>query len=223
MKRCRRCQVNILDETHTCPLCRRVLEYDEMNEESTRMYPNVEFDIGKYNKIKRIFLFILTVVSVVLGFINYITYSGVIWSLIAVVGIIYFGVTVTYSIMNNANLASKILVQTIGAGILVVVIDNVTGYIGWSVNYAVPAMILFANLSIVLLMIVNPMNWQSYFMYQIAITIFSFIPLILFWVKLIDRPFLAILTSGISILILIGTIVFGDRSVKNELIRRFNT
>ncbi len=194
-----------------------------MNEESTRMYPNVEFDIGKYNKIKRIFLFILTVVSVVLGFINYITYSGVIWSLIAVVGIIYFGVTVTYSIMNNANLASKILVQTIGAGILVVVIDNVTGYIGWSVNYAVPAMILFANLAIVLLMIVNPMNWQSYFMYQIAITIFSFIPLILFWVKLIDRPFLAILTSGISILILIGTIVFGDRSVKNELIRRFNT
>ncbi len=139
------------------------------------------------------------------------------------VGIIYFGVTVTYSIMNNANLASKILVQTIGAGILVVVIDNVTGYIGWSVNYAVPAMILFANLAIVLLMIVNPMNWQSYFMYQIAITIFSFIPLILFWVKLIDRPFLAILTSGISILILIGTIVFGDRSVKNELIRRFNT
>jgi len=91
------------------------------------------------------------------------------------------------------------------------------------VNYAVPAMILFANLAIVLLMIVNPMNWQSYFMYQIAITIFSFIPLILFWVKLIDRPFLAILTSGISILILIGTIVFGDRSVKNELIRRFNT
>ncbi len=223
MKRCRRCQVNILDETHTCPLCRRVLEYDEMNEESTRMYPNVEFDIGKYNKIKRIFLFILTVVSVVLGFINYITYSGVIWSLIAVVGIIYFGVTVNYSIMNNANLASKILVQTIGAGILVVVVDNVTGYIGWSVNYAVPAMILFANLAIVLLMIVNPMNWQSYFMYQIAITIFSFIPLILFWVKLIDRPFLAILTSGISILILIGTIVFGDRSVKNELIRRFNT
>ncbi|GAA0766997.1 hypothetical protein GCM10008908_05490 [Clostridium subterminale] len=194
-----------------------------MNVESTRMYPNVEYDIGKYKKIKRIFLFILTVVSVVLGFINYITYSGVIWSLIAVVGIIYFAVTVTYSIMNNANLASKILVQTIGAGILVIVIDNVTGYIGWSVNYAIPAMILFANLAIVLLMIVNPMNWQSYFMYQIAITIFSFIPLILFWVKLIDRPFLAILTSGISILILIGTIVFGDRSVKNELIRRFNT
>ena len=72
-----------MDETHTCPLCRRVLEYDEMNEESTRMYPNVEYDIGKYKKIKRIFLFILTVVSVVLGFINYITYSGVIWSLIA--------------------------------------------------------------------------------------------------------------------------------------------
>jgi len=223
MKRCKKCNVNVLGETHTCPLCVGVLEQDETEEKTTSMYPEIDFDINKFNKIKKIFLFILTIVAAALGFINYITYSGVIWSLIAVFGIIYFGITVTYSIMNNANLASKILVQTIGGGILLVVIDNVIGYIGWSVNYAIPGMIMFANLAIVLLMIVNPMNWQSYFMYQIAITIFSFIPLILFWIGLINRPILAILTSGISIIILIGTIVFGDRSVKNELIRRFYT
>lgn len=223
MKECKKCKVNILDETHTCPLCIGVLEQEEASEQATRMYPEIDFDIDKFNMLKKISFFILTIVVAVLGFINYITYSGVVWSLIAVVSIVYFAVTVTYSIMNNANLASKILVQTIGAGILLVVIDNVIGYKGWSVNYAIPGIILFANLAIVLLMIVNRMNWQSYFMYQIAITIFSFIPLILFWVKLINQPILAILTSVISIIILIGTIVFGDRSVKNELIRRFYT
>lgn len=223
MKRCRKCNVNILGETHTCPLCTSVLEYDDTDINNNRMYPIVEFDIDKYRKIKRIFIFLLTVISVILGFINYVTYSGIVWSIIAVVALLYFGVTVTYSIMNNANIASKILVQTIGAGILVVVIDNVLGYKGWSVNYIIPSIIIFANLSIVLCMIVNRMNWQSYFMYQIAITFFSFIPIILFWLNIINKPFLAILTSCISILILIGTIVFGDKSVKNELIRRFNT
>ncbi|MEG2288449.1 MAG: DUF6320 domain-containing protein [Clostridium sp.] len=223
MKKCKRCNVNILDETHTCPLCIGLLEVDEVEDKVDSMYPVIYFDINKFNTIKKIFVFILILVAAGLGFINYITYTGVVWSIIAVVGIIYFGITVTYSIMNNANLASKILVQTIGAGILLVVIDNVIGYRGWSVNYAIPGIIMFANLAIVLLMIVNPMNWQSYFMYQIAITIFSFIPLILFWVGLISQPLLASLTSGISIIILVGTIVFGDRSVKNELIRRFYT
>ncbi|MEG0306496.1 MAG: DUF6320 domain-containing protein [Clostridium sp.] len=223
MKRCKKCNVNILDETHTCPLCIGLLDVDEIEDKVDSMYPVIDFDINKFNTIKKIFVFILILVAAGLGVINYITYTGVIWSIIAIVGIIYFGITVTYSIMNNANLASKILVQTIGAGILLVVIDNVIGYRGWSVNYAIPGIIMFANLAIVLLMIVNPMNWQSYFMYQIAITIFSFIPLILFWVGLISQPLLASLTSGISIIILVGTIVFGDRSVKNELIRRFYT
>lgn len=223
MKKCRRCNVNVIDESHTCPLCRGVLEYDDNDIASIQMYPDIKFDIDKYKRIRKIFIFILAVISVALAFINYITYSGVIWSLIAVVGITYFAVTVTYSIMHSANLASKILVQTIGAGVLAVIIDNVTGYVGWSVNYAIPGMIMFVNLAIVLLMIVNPMNWQSYFMYQIAFTIFSFIPLILYWIGFIDHPYLAMLTSGISIIILIGTIVFGDKSVKNELIRRFYT
>ncbi len=223
MKRCKKCNVNILDDTVTCPLCKSILEGDTESKNYIKLYPDVDFDTGKYRKLKKIFIFILAVICIALGFINYITYSGFIWSIIAVSGVIYFGVTVTYSIMNNANIASKILVQTIGAGILVIVIDNVLGYTGWSVNYVIPSTIIFANLSIILCMIVNRMNWQSYFMYQIAITFFSFIPPILFWIGIIDKPFLAIFTTCISILILIGTIIFGDKSVKNELIRRFNT
>lgn len=223
MKKCRKCNVNIFDNTHTCPLCKSVLEYDEKDIVHENLYPNIEYDVSKYNKIRKIFIFILILVSVVLGYINYLTYSGVIWSIIAIVAIVYFGVTVTYSIMNNANIASKIFVQTIGAAILIVVVDNVVGYRGWSVNYVIPSIIIFANLAIVICMLINRMNWQSYFMYQIAITVLSFIPLILAGTKIITRPFLAVLTSCISILILIGTIVFGDKSVISELKRRFNT
>ncbi len=59
-------------------------------------------------------------------------------------------------------------------------------------------------------------------MYQIAITVFSFIPLILWAAGLLTRPFLALFTVTVTVIILAVTIVLGDRSVKTELKRRFH-
>ena len=103
-----------------------------------------------------------------------------------------------------------------------IMIDRVLGYEGWSVNYAVPATILFADVAVVFLILVNRLNWQSYFMYQLAITIFSFIPLILWAVGLVTRPLMAFITVVLTVFILAMTIFLGDRGVKNELIRRFH-
>ncbi|WP_349669847.1 DUF6320 domain-containing protein, partial [Lacrimispora sp.] len=116
----------------------------------------------------------------------------------------------------------KVLMQTIAAEIVWVATDHVTGYSGWSVNYGIPSTILFADLAVVFLILVNRMNWQSYFMYQIAVTVFSFIPLILWAAGLITRPLLSIVTVAVTVIILAVTIVLGDRRVKNELIRRFH-
>ena len=222
MKHCKRCGVEILDETYICPLCRAVLSPKE-NGEGTRMYPQVNFAVDKLKKFKNIILFCLLVVCVLLGLVNYYTYRGVLWSVIAIASVLYFGITISYSVFNRANAGSKILVQAVGAQILVAVIDYVLGGLGWSVNYVIPVMILTANAALVLLMVFNRMNWQSYFMYQIAITVFSFVPLILVLTDVAARPMMSILCVCISILLLLGTIVFGDRNVKNELIRRFHT
>ena len=70
--------------------------------------------------------------------------------------------------------------------------------------------------------LVNRLNWQSYFMYQLAITIFSFIPLILWAAGLVTRPLMAVITVVLTVFILAMTIFLGDRGVKNELIRRFH-
>jgi hypothetical protein len=134
----------------------------------------------------------------------------------------YTALTVEYSILRHANLASKILLQTMAAQILLVALDHSAGYNGWSVNYGIPSTILFADLSVVFLILVNRMNWQSYFMYQIAVTVFSFIPLILWVGGLLTRPLLAIVTAAVTVMILAVTIALGDRSVKTELKRRFH-
>ena len=192
------------------------------NRDDLGMYPQIRYDRKRLKKLVTIFYGLLFFVGAVLGVINYATYSGSLWSVIAIGLMAYTALTVEYSILRHANLASKILLQTVAAQVLLVALDHSTGYNGWSVNYGIPSTILFADLSIVFLILVNRMNWQSYFMYQIAVTVFSFIPLILWGAGLLTRPSLALITVVVTVIILVVTIVLGDRSVKTELKRRFH-
>ena len=192
------------------------------NRDDLGMYPQIRYDRKRIKKLAVIFYGLLFLVGAVLGGINYATYSGSLWSVIAIVLMAYTALTVEYSILRHANLASKILLQTVAAQALLVALDHSTGYNGWSVNYGIPSTILFADLSVVSLILVNRMNWQSYFMYQIAVTVFSFIPLILWAAGFLTRPSLALITVAVTVIILTVTIVLGDRSVKTELKRRFH-
>lgn len=186
------------------------------------MYPQIRFDQKRLKTLANTFYGLLFFVAAVLGVINFATYSGSLWSVIAIGLMAYAALTVKYSFMRHANLASKILLQTVAAEVLLVVLDHSIGYNGWSVNYGIPSTILFADLAVVFLILVNRMNWQSYFMYQIAITVFSFIPLILWAAGFLTRPPLALITAAVTVIILVVTIVLGDRSVKTELKRRFH-
>ncbi|MDR0925015.1 MAG: DUF6320 domain-containing protein [Hungatella sp.] len=192
------------------------------NRDNLGMYPQIRYDRKRLKKLAFIFYGLLFFVGAVLGLINYATYSGSLWSIIAIGLMAYTALTVEYSILRHANLASKILLQTVAAQVLLVALDHSTGYNGWSVNYGIPSTILFADLSVVFLILVNRMNWQSYFMYQIAVTVFSFIPLILWATGLLTRPLLALITVTVTVIILAVTILLGDRSVKTELKRRFH-
>lgn len=55
MKRCKSCQVEVLDETVTCPLCNRVLSDDGKTVKRERMYPDPEEERMRLYGIKNIF------------------------------------------------------------------------------------------------------------------------------------------------------------------------
>lgn len=186
-------------------------------------YPSVSYDRGKLKKITNILYLVLFTAAAITGLVNFLTYQWTKnwWSLIAIGGIAYVAMTLRYSIMRRASLAGILVRQSVGAQILLVIIDYMTGFGGWSVNYAIPSLILFDVIAIVFLILINRLNWQSYFMYQIAITIFSFIPLILWAAGWITSPMMSIITVILSVSVLIITVILGDRSVKKELRRRF--
>lgn len=195
---------------------------DQIHDRGT--YPQVSYDEKQTKKLLGLFYLALLTAAVVIGAVNLATYEygRSWWSLIAVGGIAYAALTVRYSIMRRSSIAGILLVQSLGAHLLLILIDLMTGFHGWSFNYAIPSLILFDVIAIVFLIVVNRLNWQSYFMYQIAITIFSFIPLILWAAGLVTKPLMAVITTSLSVAVLIVTIILGDRSVKKELKRRFH-
>lgn len=192
-------------------------EHDQGN------YPSVSHDRGKMKKIVNLFYLALLTAAALMGIMNYATYDRLDrwWSLLVMGGITYAAMTVRYSVMRRANIAGILVRQSLGAQALLVLIDFMYGMKGWSVNYAIPCLILFDVIAIVFLILLNRLNWQSYFMYQITITVFSFIPLLLWWGGLITKPLLSVIVVILSVSILAGTVILGDWSVKKELKRRF--
>jgi hypothetical protein len=101
-------------------------------------------------------------------------------------------------------------------------IDYLTGYKGWSINFIYPAAVILVDLSIMILMIVNRRNWQSYMMLQILTILMSLIPVILLAVGIVTFPYLALIAFGVSVFLFLGTLIMGDQRAKTELKRRFH-
>lgn len=186
-------------------------------------YPEAA-EAGRIRKMMPWFYGALLLIAAVTGIVNMATYRwlGRWWSVMTAAGIAYAAMTVRFSLLRNSNLAGKIFRQSLGAIVISILIDWNLGYGGWAFNYAVPSILLFNVAAVGGLIAVNRLNWQSYFMYQIVITIFCLIPLVLWWAGLVTRPFLSLFTAGAALFLLCITAAAGSRSVKRELGRRFH-
>jgi len=210
-----------MDDTMTCPLCHAVLSgFDGNRPESA--YPDVDVNVHGYNFITRIFMFLSIVGGIAAVVTNYLAYDGVLWSVLAVASILYLWAGIAHSIRHHVNVASKILVQVLCASVLVVLVDLVLGYDGWSVNYLVPLLFGLANIAVLILLTINRLDWRNYLMYQLGIALLGFVPIILYLCGAVDRPLITMIATVISSLTLIGTMIFGERKVESELKRRFH-
>ena len=182
MKTCNKCKVKIKDDTKLCPLCQEPL--DNLDTLSSKgIYPSFKINEHKYHLISKLVIILSVVFSISAMITNYLTYNGIAWSIVSIAAIIYTWILVIHAITNEANVAKKILEYTIFTSVLVILIDLMIGYSGWSVNYVIPEFIILSNIGILILMVVNRMNWHSYVLYQMILMFFSIILLVLYFFK----------------------------------------
>ena len=219
MSRCKQCNVEILDETERCPLCHSVLE---RTVEVENMYPNVRTMTRRLALLSRIYLFVAILVEALLIYLNVLSDSEMFWSAIPGLAMLYGYLVLRYAILGKSGYKGKIIVLTLIAILMVVAIDFVVGYRGWSVNYALPSAILLVDAGILILMCINRRNWQSYMMWQIFMILCSVVPLVLYAVGIVTAPILALLAFAFSAALFLGTLIIGDRRARTELRRRFH-
>lgn len=176
----------------------------------------------KSDKIIKISIGISVGMFFILVLINKLTTPNIPWAALANAGILYTWVTVIYSIRKNVNIAGHVLLQTIALSLLTVYIDYKLGLKGWSINIAIPIMIMIANLTMLVLTIVSYKKYIKYALYQLMIVLFSMLPVIFMTENMIQDKTLSVIASGISVLNFILCLALCAKDVKEAIIRKFH-
>ena len=219
MAKCKQCLITILDDAQICPLCRCVVESDAQGQNT---YPDVRMAQRRLKHLCNIFLFGFLLASAILGIINFEFYHGMVWCLIPISAMGYGYLVLRYAILSQAGYRSKIGVLVFCGILLVVIIDSVTGFHRWSVNYIFPSGLMLVDLIIIILMLINVRAWQSYIILQLAMILLSLTPLVLWRLGVITSPLLSFIALIISFFLFLGTVIIGDRKARVELQRRFH-
>ena len=218
MSRCHHCQIYVSDRTEICPLCRGVLE---IGGETAIAYPDIPQQRKKLVLIRGILLFASLIAAAICLFIDLHTKNRLDWSLIATGGILV-GLRVFFVMTNPVSGYRRRVLETLFAAVIyVMLIDYVTGFYGWSVNFVLPGAMFVLNFGLLLLMLINRRNWQSYMVYQILSIVIGLVPILLVYRGIVTVPLLSELAFASSVLLFLGTLIFGGRAALAELGRRF--
>lgn len=219
MSKCRNCGINVLDNTDRCPLCNQVL--DE-NREGVDKYPNLVDASKKLRLACNIILFISIVLGCLLMYIDYITGDHMLWSLIVALLLFYLNTIMQITVAGKSGYQFKTVCTTAFGILMLFGIDYLTGNHGWALTYVLPSAIILVDVVILILMMVNHRNWQSYMMIQLIMILISLVPVVLLLTEIISNLYIVTSANMVSVFLFLGTVIIGDQRARDELKRRFH-
>ncbi len=223
MKHCDKCQITIETNQEYCPLCHQTLK-GEGNPSIPEVYPEYIPQRREVLPLTKKILAFVTIVSIlILIGINILDNSGKLWSLIPVGAIIYFWMIVRYGILSTQNIAFKLAFLTTFLIVILNIIDQNYGvHQGWALNYVTPFALLTCNLAISFIIWIKRINYRDYLFYLFTIILFSIVPIILYFFKVISIAWPSVTAFALAMFILLFIIFFFPKSIKDEIKKRFH-
>jgi hypothetical protein len=225
MKHCDKCNVEIRSNRKYCPLCHQSLS-GETADLPKEVYPEFMMLRREVQPFMKKLLTVASIVSiVVLLTIDLMEADGKMFSLIPIGAILYFWLVVRYGVLTKQNVAFRIaFLTTILIGVLNLFDQNFSEpvYRGWALNYVTPLLLLADNIAILGIILVKRINYRDYLFYLLTILVFSLIPLILAFFRVITIVWPSIATFSAAILILLVIVFFFPKHIKDEIRKRFH-
>ena len=185
------------------------------------IYPK-KISANKSEKIIKISMLVSILVAIILTIINKLTNPSIPWAAIANSGIVYLWIVVWYAVEKNINIAGHVLIQSIAIAILTVFIDYKIGFKGWSLSISIPIIVIVANLTMLILTAISYRKYIKYAIYQLIILIFSILPVIFIYERIIEFKVLGFISIGVCLVNLVITMILSFKDVKETIIRKFH-
>lgn len=185
------------------------------------LYPE-KIKAEKSDKIIKILITSSVVLALLLLLINKLMSPQIPWAALVNAGILYSWITIIYSIKRNVNIAGHVLIQAIAISALTFYIDYKLGFKGWSIDMAIPIIIMIANITMLILTIISYKKYIKYAIYQLIIVLFSMLPVLFITKDIVQNKTLSIISSVVCIINFIFCMALCTKDIKEAIIRKFH-
>lgn len=228
--RCPQCKVSLFQSSQFCPLCGCVTEEPGPDEkESIRKlfgeaapYPNIHQRQRLLRFILKLVLFIFVLSEAVMVLVNVLTPISYPWSLLTGLTLLYIYLFLVYWVSRDTGFAAKVGLQLMITMFFLLGIDFLNGMHGWSLEWAIPGIILLGDGIVFFLMMLNRSRWQSYLLLLLLMGACSLCIILLYLKGIINGIIMPLICAGVTLLFIFGTVLFGGRSAGREISRRIH-
>lgn len=227
MSYCSDCKISISANTAKCPLCQKELQGSGHGDE-TGDYPG--FEPVKQRKkllVKAISILALTLITLAVAY-NILTWDGDIWCVVFSACVLYTWGLGLLTFNRRVHTGWKLTAHALAIPLLLVVINvfasniETVSRVSWAVSYTMPA--IFIGFIITINYII--FRWRQkrcdYLLYQLALCVIGFVPLILVLSGVAQPVFPSIAAAGCSFLTIIWLVLYQKKVIGSEFVKKFH-
>ncbi len=219
MKFCNNCNVSVQGKRKICPLCQGRLTGDKATEE---IFPEISFIYREHSSFFKVMLFVSIIIATVSAAINILIPDSGAWALFILGGLGSAWASFITLINQRKNIPKNIVYQVMTISVIVLIWDFLTGWKGWSINYVIPLVCVFAMIFMVVISKIRKLHIEDYILYIIIDGLFGIVPVIFIIFGFLDVLYPSVICISTSIISLSVIIIFEDESLISEIKRRFH-
>lgn len=220
MQYCDNCKVSLKGNHKICPLCGGIIPASE--EKYEELFPHIPTIYQEFNLLIRIMI-LISISAVIISFsVNAIFTKESRWSLFVAAGILCMWISLFIIIKKKHNIPKTIVWQVALIDILSILWDKSMGWIGWSIDFVIPAVCIGAMIVMAIAAKILKIGVRDLIIYLFVDVIFGFIPIIFILLDCLNILFPSIICVAASAISLSALILFAGDQMKAELNKRMH-
>lgn len=166
------------------------------------------------------FLCIALVVLTIMA--NIIFSPGQYWAAFVAGGVLSMWAALAIGFFKRHNLLKNGIWQLVILSLACILWDRFTGWQGWSIDFACPAICLVILVSFQIIVRIQKLAVTEYIIYYIMAGLLGMVPLLLLFLGIVQNIYLSVICGGISFLFLTGLLIFKGKDILLELQKKLH-